>query len=190
MAINNNSISVFKSNYELKSKIKERNKAIENKEIEQMTKKEFQEYLDLLTNGTKYVEKSNEIIINKSKNVWSYKEAGKNYKEVNNKLSKLNELGFYDIISGKNQNAHEMLKETLKFNDLNKEIVLSEQKGGVMNESIYSFKQAYQYLNKLKSEATPTNQRSLFAFDLETTGGKNLSGIWEPDSITEFSLQE
>lgn len=83
-----------------------------------------------------------------------------------------------------------MLRETLKFNDLNNKIVLSEQKGGVINESIHSFKEAYNYLDKLKKEAALGQSRSLFAFDLETTGGKNINGVWTPDSITEFSLQE
>ena len=83
-----------------------------------------------------------------------------------------------------------MLRETLKFNDLNNKIVLSEQKGGVINESIHSFKEAYNYLDKLKKEAALGQSRSLFAFDLETTGGKNVNGVWTPDSITEFSLQE
>lgn len=190
MAINNNYISVFKSNYDLKSKIDKRNKAIENKEIAKMSKAEFEQYLDLLTNSTNYVEKSNTVITNSSYDRWSKKTAKGNYKDVNSKLTELSKLGFYDIISGKKQDGYEMLKKSLEFNSLNNTIVLSEQKGGVVNESIHSFKEAYNYLNKLKQEASQGEQRSLFAFDLETTGGKNVSGVWEPDSITEFSLQE
>ncbi|MGL4877963.1 hypothetical protein [Paraclostridium dentum] len=34
------------------------------------------------------------------------------------------------------------------------------------------------------------NNKSLFVWDLETTGATNLEGIWNPDSITEFAMQE
>ena len=68
MAINNNYISVFKSSYDLKNRIKERDNAIKNKEIEKMSVQDFEHYLDLITNATQYVEKSNVMITNSSNN--------------------------------------------------------------------------------------------------------------------------
>ena len=79
-----------------------------------------------------------------------------------------------------------MLDKTLKFNEINN-MIHSEQKGGTTNESLYSFKQAYDYIQGLRNSK---EQTSLFGFDLETTGGTNTQGIWTPDSITEYSMQE
>ena len=189
MAIYNNYITIAKTYYDLKNKTNEIEKAVKNKEIDQMTPEEFGDYLTLLTRERQYVEKSNNIIKNVSKSKWKKDTAKGSYKEVNEKINKLNELGFYDIISGKNQGSQKMIDKVLKFNNLNKEIFLSEQRGGVINESIRSFKESYRYFDQLRTEAAK-EQRSFFVFDLETTGGKNVNGVWQPDSITEFSLQE
>lgn len=196
MARNNNSVTMFKTDYDFRKYIAERQEAIKNKEIDQMTKEDFIQYLDLLTNSTKYIEKSSSVIINTSKDKWKFKKAKSAYKETNEKIDKLNKTKFFDVIANKNQNAEELLYKTLKFNDLNNKMVLSEQKGGIINESLYSFKEGYEYLQMLKEKANPTDEKikavqtSLFGFDLETTGGLNTNGVWEPDSITEFSLQE
>ena len=191
MAWYNKHINIARTSYDFKNKIEETKTAIENKEIEAMTFDEFEKYLSFLTQESHYVEKSQVLIRNASNSSWKKEVQKGSYENVNKKINKLNQLGFYDIIANKNNNAREMMKNVLTFNNLNKEIFLSEQRGGVVNESIRSFKESYEYLMRLKKEALEENEdRSFFVFDLETTGGKNLAGVWEPDSITEFSLQE
>lgn len=189
MAINNKHINIARTHYDLKNHVKEVEKAIANKEIDDMSPDEWEKYLSYLTREARYVQQSNVLIRNVSGQQWRKKDVKGNYSDVNLKINKLNQLGFYDIISGKKQTAKDLQNKVLEFNDLNKQIFLSEQRGGVINESIRSFKESYEYLMKLKKESA-TKDRSFFVFDLETTGGKNLAGVWEPDSITEFSLQE
>ena len=185
MARNNKSVTVFQTDYDFRSRVNEKLKAIENKEIEQMNSQEMLDYLSMLVQGTNYIEKSNNIIKNTATK-WEKKTAKGTYGEVNKVLNQLKEYDFYSMISGKKQDAEEMLDKTLKFNEINN-MIHSEQKGGTTNESLYSFKQAYDYIQGLRNSK---EQTSLFGFDLETTGGTNTQGIWTPDSITEYSMQE
>lgn len=186
MAWYNKHINIARTSYDFKNKIEDTKRAIENKEIDAMSFDEFEKYLSFLTQESHYIEKSQVLIRNISQSSWKKEIPKGNYSNVNEKINKLNQLGFYDIISDKDNNARKMVKNVLKFNDLNSKIFLSEQRGGVINESIRSFKESYEYLMQLKNQ----KDSSFFVFDLETTGGKNLAGVWEPDSITEFSLQE
>ena len=185
MARNNKSVTVFQTDYDFRSRVNEKLKSIENKEIEQMNSQEMLDYLSMLVQGTNYIEKSNNIIKNTATK-WEKKTAKGTYGEVNKVLNQLKEYDFYSMISGKKQDAEEMLDKTLKFNEINN-MIHSEQKGGTTNESLYSFKQAYDYIQGLRNSK---EQTSLFGFDLETTGGTNTQGIWTPDSITEYSMQE
>lgn len=184
MQYNNKMITVFQTDYDRKVKANEKLNAIKNKQDQQYNVQEMIDYLEVLLQSTSYVEKSNNIIKNVSTN-WEKKTTKGQYKNVNKVLNGLKEYGFYDVISGKKQDAAEMLKKTLSFNDINN-MIHSEQKGGTNNESLYSFNQAYDYMQALKEK----KGSSLFGFDLETTGGVNAEGIWTPDSITEYSMQE
>ena len=38
--------------------------------------------------------------------------------------------------------------------------------------------------------ANPSNPGKIIAWDLETYGAKDTNGIWRPEGITEFSMQE
>ena len=184
MQKNNKMITVFQTDYDYRVKANEKLNAIKNKKEEQYSVQEMIDYLDILMQGTSYIEKSNNIIKNTSTR-WEKKTTKGKYKDVNKILNGLKEYGFYDVISGKEQDAAKMLAKTLKFNNINN-MIHSEQKGGTTNESLYSFGQAYDYIQTLKTK----NGSSLFGFDLETTGGVNTEGIWTPDSITEYSMQE
>ena len=138
MARNNKSVTVFQTDYDFRSRVNEKLKAIENKEIEQMNSQEMLDYLSMLVQGTNYIEKSNNIIKNTATK-WEKKTAKGTYGEVNKVLNQLKEYDFYSMISGKKQSAKDMLNKTLKFNEINN-MIHSEQKGGTTNESLYSFK--------------------------------------------------
>ena len=109
MARNNKSVTVFQTDYDFRSRVNEKLKAIENKEIEQMNSQEMLDYLSMLVQGTNYIEKSNNIIKNTATK-WEKKTAKGTYGEVNKVLNQLKEYDFYSMISGKKQDAEEMLE--------------------------------------------------------------------------------
>ena len=181
---NNRLSTLHGTKYDMASEVKRRRQSIENKTFDSMTREEKDAFLDTILKGKTYIEQSNNMIINPASEKIKKKVAQGNYNKVNETLDKLNKWGFFKAIADKKQSAETMLGKTLAFNSLNNEIHHSSQKGGSANESLYSFKQAYSYLQDVKAK-----NGSLYVMDLETIGGTDLQGIWRPEAITEYSMQ-
>lgn len=143
------------------------------------TREDIKRTIEIIHGEKELVKESNHIVVNK--NPWRKKSNQGNINEVTQKLSTPKMVNFFDVISGKVQDAKEFMGITLN----NLESVTMANQISAANESLVSWENAISHFKN-----NVENQGKIFAWDLETTGGKDLNGIWRPDSITEFSMQE
>lgn len=147
------------------------------------SRKEIELVAELLHPEKSYVKSSEHIITNPNAK-WNKTKIKSSDSKINGLLKALNELNFYDIIAGTSQSGEELMNKTIAFNSLNNSVTHSNQRG-YANESMASWREASNRLDEIKK-----NGGTIFAWDLETTGGKDLNGVWRPETITEFALQE
>ena len=152
------------------------------------SKEEVKKTFELMFNPKEFVKDNSIKLINKK--TWTYNNVIGNPKEIIDIFNGIDKdtknnvddrmINFFKVIANKNQDANKFLKITI---DNLKNITLSKQETAA-NESISTFNRAISYFNN-----NVKNKGKLFAWDLETIGGKDLNGIWRPEGITEFSLQ-
>ena len=184
MSSYNRSITLLGTAMDKAHEANKRRKAAKNIESgKSAIRKDIEMLVELIHPGTSLVKSSEHIIVNSSEK-WSKRNVKGNETELNEKLAKLNELNFYDIIANTSQTGEELMNKTIQFNSLNNKVIHSNQRG-TANESLNTWNESYKYLQSVKEK-----KGSLFGWDLETTGGKDLNGIWRPESITEFAIQE
>ena len=184
MSSYNRSITLLGTAMDKAHEANKRRKAAKNIESgKSAIRKDIEMLVELIHPGTSLVKSSEHIIVNSSEK-WSKRNVKGNETELNEKLAKLNELNFYDIIANTSQTGEELMNKTIQFNSLNNKVIHSNQRG-TANESLNTWNESYEYLQSVKEK-----KGSLFGWDLETTGGKDLNGIWRPESITEFAIQE
>ena len=185
---NNRNIRVWGSTRDKIRDIKNARKAAEDFEENRYSSKKdsVMKSIGLLYNQKELVKESNYMIINKNNYAWGKTNASGDVNAITEKLRDLSDLGkdhinFFDYIGNKKNTSKEFLDITIK----NLSDVTHTKQAGSANESIGSWKKSYEYYNKVKS-----NNGKLVAWDLETIGGKDPNGIWTPEGITEFSMQE
>lgn len=179
MPRNNKGTIIFGSSTDKARKAKDRIAAA--KRVQQnryeATKEDLKKTIELMYSQKEYIKESNHIVVNK--NPWKKKQSKGDINPITEKL--LGQKNFFEVVAGKIQNSKEFLGITLE--NLNT-VTMSNQIGGG-NESLASWQQSVDFFN-----SNVKDKGSVIAWDLETTGGRDLNGIWRPDSITEFSMQE
>lgn len=149
------------------------------KDISKATKEDTIKALELLFPAKDYVNNEGMTIVNRQ--TWKYfSDLNINPEPIEKALGQDNMVNFFKVIANKNQDANKLLKITI--NNL-RNISISKQETAAV-ESLGSYKRAMSYFNN-----NVKNKGKLFAWDLETIGGKDINGIWKPNGITEFSLQ-
>lgn len=179
MPRNNKGTIIFGSSTDKARKAKDRIAAA--KRVQQnryeATKEDLKKTIELMYSQKEYIKESNHIVVNK--NPWKKKQSKGDINPITEKL--LGQKNFFEVVAGKIQDSKEFLGITLE--NLNT-VTMSNQIGGG-NESLASWQQSVDFFN-----SNVKDKGSVIAWDLETTGGRDLNGIWRPDSITEFSMQE
>lgn len=179
MPRNNKGTIIFGSSTDKARKAKDRiaaAKRVQENRYE-ATKEDLKKTIELMYSQKEYIKESNHIVVNKD--TWKKKQSKGDINPITHKL--LEQKNFFEVVAGKVQDSKEFLGITLE--NLNT-VAMSNQIGGG-NESLASWRQSVDFFN-----SNVKDKGSVIAWDLETTGGRDLNGIWRPDGITEFSMQE
>ena len=128
---------------------------------------------------------SSKVYLNKNASQWKINKDSGNQDKVIEEIQKLTNLGggginVFNILGNKSNTAKEMLDLSIK----NINISINRQNGSA-NESIKTWKEAYKNYKGIWNSGG-----NLAVWDLETFGGKNAEGIWNPYFITEFAMQK
>lgn len=180
MISNNRKAVIYETAMDKARRAKERilaSKAVEGNRYEAI-KDDIIKAAELVHREKEYVKDAEHIIINK--NTWKKKINKGDSSEIIKKINNNKIINFFNVVANKKQSAEEFLG--ISIENLNN-VKISNQVSNA-NESLATFKSSLEYFKNNVEE-----KGKLIAWDLETTGGKNLNGIWQPDSITEFSMQ-
>lgn len=183
MARNNKTINFFKTQNDLLNRARQIQSSID-KEEKDRTIEDIYNIAEYLNNGTNIVLESNTNTVPNTKTGFKYNKPKADNSNISKALSVINDLKFFEIVSGKKESAEDTM---IKAIDISNKIKINNQKGK-SNESfadtIKKMEMFLDYSNKENGEA------SIFVYDLETIGGKDLNGIWKPTHITEYSMHE
>ncbi len=135
--------------------------------------------MNMINPGKQYILDSNIKIVG-GKEHWNKNTPKGNITPITKGLLDLKN-NFFNVIANKNQTGEELKNITI---EKLKDIKFANQKG-IANESLTSYTDAMNYYRNIVNK-----KGKIIAWDLETYGGKDLNGIWRPEGITEFSMQE
>lgn len=183
MKTNNRSITYHGSTMDKVRKANKRKEAAQrvNENRYEALKEDLKQAAEIIYKQQEYVLESNHKVVNN--NQWKKKTVKGDITPVTEKLLSL-ENNFFNVIAKKTQTAEEFLDITIK--NINS-VAVTNQKGSA-NESLATWKTAINYFKS--NVANVQDPGTIIAWDLETYGAKDLNGIWKPEGITEFVMQE
>ena len=181
---NNRTIRVFGTAMDKANRAKKRinvAKRYESDKTKDMVREDIMQLAELVNPGTEFVLKSNHRVVNNTQ--WEKTTVSGHISEITEQLLDVKK-GFFNVISEKHQTGEKLQGITI---DKLSDIKFANQKGSA-NETLVSFKDTMKYYKE--KIANPSNPGKIIAWDLETYGAKDTNGIWRPEGITEFSMQE
>lgn len=156
-------------------------KRYESDKTADMVKEDVMKLAELINPATEFVQNTNHKVVSSIQ--WDKSTTSGNISDITKRLLDIKN-GFFNVVAGKTQTGEQI--QGIAIDKLS-DIKFANQKGSA-NETLNSFTDTMEYYKE--KIANKNNPGKIIAWDLETYGGKDTNGIWRPEGITEFSMQE